>query len=515
MKSQAGSGIQNRSLRGLLGVLGASTGGGEDARVSRITADSREVGPGSIFVAVSGGFFDGHDHCLKAINQGAVALIVQRPVLLPAGTTVVCVPDTRRALAALAAAYEGHPSQGLKLVGITGTSGKTTTSYLCEAMLLAAGEKVGVIGTVNFRFGSKIYPSTHTTPGAPELQRLLREMKQDGCTAVVMEVSSHALKQHRVHGCLFDAMIFTNLSREHLDFHPDMEDYFQSKALLFTDYVESARSSGKDPVVVINADDEWGRRLLGMTKAASGRISSYSTRSPEPELSFRGVRLPVGDTIVQSGLIGEFNASNLAAAAKAGEGMGISAERIARGLSDLKAVPGRLERVEVPGSAGPVVLVDYAHKPDALEKVLETLRHMIQQEGHGRLICVFGCGGDRDRGKRPIMGAIAERLAHLTWITSDNPRTEDPQAIIREIVMGVVHSNATSIRVEMDRAKAIEAALQEARSDDVVLIAGKGHEDYQILPDPDSPPGGPQRTRKVRFDDREVAGQVLKKMRKC
>ena len=515
MNTQSGTGNWDRRLGSLLRVVGGSAGEKQETIVTRVTADSREVEPGTIFVAVAGGTHDGHDHCLKAIEQGAIALILQKDMDLPTDIPAIRVQDSRRSLAEIAAAFEGHPSSSLKLVGITGTSGKTTTSYLCESMLEAAGEKVGVIGTVNFRFGSKIYPSTHTTPGAPELQRLLREMKEDGCTAVVMEVSSHALKQYRVFGCLFDAVVFTNLSREHLDFHPDMEDYFQSKALLFTDYILAARAAGKNPAIVINEDDEWGRRLLSIQKAGPGRVATYSAKSRGIELSLTGTKIPVGAETIQSGLIGEFNASNLAAVAGAGEGLGISPEVIAKGLSKLRVVPGRLERVETADTGGPVVLVDYAHKPDALEKVLETLKQMVQQAGRGRLICVFGCGGDRDRGKRPLMGAIAERLADLTWITSDNPRTEDPRSIIQEIIQGLIDPQSERIRVEEGRAEAIEAALQAAQKWDVVLIAGKGHEDYQLILDPSSPAGGPKTTLKIHFDDREVAARVLKKMRKC
>jgi UDP-N-acetylmuramoyl-L-alanyl-D-glutamate--2,6-diaminopimelate ligase len=344
-------------------------------------------------------------------------------------------------------------------------------------------------------------------------------MKEDGCTAVVMEVSSHALRQHRVAGCAFDAMVFTNLSREHLDFHPDMEDYFAAKAMLFRELVEGARRDGKDPAVVINQDDDWGRKLQKLHLADPARAFSYSIRMPTADIaiSLAGTRLRVDGMELFSPLVGEFNASNLMAAVTLGRALGLGAEQISRGLAALKGVPGRLERVPVPGDRF-AVFVDYAHKPDALEKVLTTLREIVRGSGNGRLVTVFGCGGDRDRGKRPLMGAISERLSDVTWITSDNPRTEMPQAIIDEVLAGLsleLKGNASKVHVEMDRARAIEGAIHDAREGDVILIAGKGHEDYQLLLDPSSGGVGPKRSIKVPFDDRKVAASAIAMVRKC
>ena len=463
--------------------------------IQGITSDSREVAPGFIYVAVRGGSQDGHRFIADAITQGAVTVVGEADRKPDFGASYIQVTDSREALAELAAGFYGDPSLSMKLVGVTGTSGKTTTTYLIESILENAGYRVGVIGTVNFRFGSKIFPSTHTTPGAVELQRLLSQMKAEGCNAVVMEVSSHALKQKRVWGLAFETAVFTNLSREHLDFHPDMEDYFQSKRLLFTLHAKHG---------VINADDEYGRRLLDELKGAwsfaigaPGRISGAALTS-----DLRGIRgtLPLdGKPLeVKVGLVGEFNVSNLLGAIGATRALGLSVSEIERGLKALKSVPGRLERVQ--NSHGLHVLVDYAHKPDALEKVLKTLQ---SARAGNRLITVFGCGGDRDRTKRPVMGKIAVEHSDEVIVTSDNPRTEDPMAIIQEIQAGI--PRGACYQVEPDREKAIHSAIRMAKRGDVVLIAGKGHEDYQIIADPKAPGG----TRKIHLDDREVALAAL------
>lgn len=484
--------------------------------VTGITSDSREVVPGTLFVAIQGSSGDGHEHVQSAIASGAVAVICERDLApdVILNTPYWKIQDTRLALGLLSSEFEGHPTRKLKLVGITGTSGKTTTTYLCEAILNAAGEKVGVIGTVNFRFGSKIYPSTHTTPGAPELQRLLLEMVEDGCTAVVMEVSSHALKQHRVAGCAFDAVAFTNLSREHLDFHPDMEDYFCSKELLFTEVLEQSRRAGKDPAAIVNVDDSWGMRLAGSQRARSDRFFPCgNSRFESLKLSLEGIALGVrtGEQVVkiQSSLLGDFNASNLSVAIAVGQSLGIPLDQIQAGIQSIGVVPGRLEKVAHP-SPGPTVLVDYAHKPDALEKVLQTLGELLKSSKKSKLITVFGCGGDRDRGKRPIMGQIAFENSDRVIVTSDNPRTENPQTIIEEILSGIQPESGelrSKLSVLVDRAEAITVAVTEAGEDDVVLIAGKGHEDYQIVLDPQ--PLDPKRTKKVPFDDRKIAAHAL------
>jgi UDP-N-acetylmuramoyl-L-alanyl-D-glutamate--2,6-diaminopimelate ligase len=475
-------------------------------KFSSVTSDSRQVKAGTLFVAVAGLSQDGHAFAAQAVQQGATAIVGEQTLSLSA--PYFQVADSRAALAELATAFYGDPSLQMKMAAVTGTSGKTTTTYILESILQAAGGKVGVIGTVNFRFGKKIYPSTHTTPGPVELQKLLAEMKSDGCTHVVMEVSSHALKQHRVGGVAFDVMGFSNLTPEHLDFHPDMEDYFRSKALLFTKFFESAIQAGKKPVRVINADDRYGLKLLGELSAdhqesSQNSIEAYAIGKTELKDSLNGIsgkmKGKAGTIQVQSTLMGQFNVSNLLCAIGMAEGLGVSVQAIEEGIKRLPAVPGRLERV--PNTKGIHVFVDYAHKSDALEKVLKNLQGLKAPDR--KIITVFGCGGDRDRIKRPVMGRIAVELSDEVIVTSDNPRTEDPHAIIGEIVVGIeefrkTHPSRGPYQIEADRKKAIEKAIQMAQSGDLVLIAGKGHEDYQIIG-----------TQKVHFDDREVAAQAL------
>lgn len=466
--------------------------------VTRVTSDSREVTAGTIFVAVRGEKQDGHGFIDSAIRLGAVAVVgeEEREDL---NVPYLKVPSARTALAELASLFYREPSREMMVVGVTGTSGKTTTTYVVESILTAAGIPTGVIGTVNIRFGERTFASTHTTPGAVELQGLLRQMADAGCKAVVMEISSHALKQERAAFLALDAVIFTNLTPEHLDYHPDMEDYFQSKALLFTRSIGQSIAMGKSPCAAINRDDDSGARLLRELKKREGfTVLGYG--SPEWSVGVAGIsgRLPAG-TEFKCGLTGLFNAYNILAAVTACEGLGIPERAIAQGLNNLRTVPGRLE--SVPNDRGLHVFVDYAHKPDALQNVLETLGSV---KGPGRLLTVFGCGGDRDRSKRPVMGQIAVALSDQVWITSDNPRTEDPMAIIAEIVGGLPKPGQPGAGapwvIDADRERAIQSALSAARAGDIVLIAGKGHEDYQIIGD-----------RKIHFDDREVARRALEK----
>jgi UDP-N-acetylmuramoyl-L-alanyl-D-glutamate--2,6-diaminopimelate ligase len=469
-------------------------------KLSSVTADSREVKPGAAFVAIQGTTQDGRQFIGKAQEAGAALILGEGPASVPLSIPYVEVEDARLALSYLATEIYGNPSHSMLVVGVTGTSGKTTTTYLIEAILQADGHRVGVVGTVNFRFGEKIYPSTHTTPGPVELQRLLGEMKADGCTAVVMEVSSHALKQKRTAQIAFNAMVFSNLTPEHLDFHPDMEDYFRSKAMLFTDYVSYALTARKRPIAVLNADDEYGARIAEelrkrgappfLTYGLGGATSDI--RGDRLTIDLGGIRGSVGTAQLTTGLTGRFNAYNLLAAFTVARGLGLDDDTICKGLSALGTVPGRLERVSNPH--GIHVLVDYAHKPDALEKVLLTLKEV---RGAYRLITVFGCGGDRDRKKRPVMGKSAVEHSDHVFVTSDNPRTEDPRSIIQEILVGT--QGFSNFTVEPDRRAAIFSAINMARPGDVVVIAGKGHEDYQIVG-----------TQKVHFDDREVAAEALR-----
>lgn len=437
-----------------------------------VTADHRAVKPGMIFVAVKGRSFDGHDVIDSAVKAGAVKIIGERPKAAGLKVDYEQVPSSRKRLAELASEFAGHPSRALCMLGVTGTSGKTSVTFILEHLLKAAGRNVGVIGTVNVRYADKVIEATHTTPDPVALQKLLGDMRAAGVDTVVMEVSSHALDQDRVWGLAFDSVGFTNLSPEHLDYHPDMEAYFQAKRLLFTDYLEAAKRAGKRPQAHVITESDWGRRL-------------------EKEVPGSAVK----DVTWPSPLRGEFNRKNVSLAVAMARGLAVGEAVLKAAVADIPAIPGRLE--PVPNARGIQVFVDYAHKPDALEKVLRVLR----PETSGRLICVFGCGGDRDREKRPLMGGIAERLADLVWVTSDNPRTEDPSAIIREILAGTqagLQPGSKKVRVESDRRKAITAALAEARAGDTVLIAGKGHETYQIVG-----------ATKTPFDDRVVASEIL------
>ncbi len=464
--------------------------------ITGITADSRALQPGMVFVAVRGVSQDGHVFLREAEKKGVLALVGEIPSTeVQASVPYIQVPDSALALAELAVDYYQNPSHSLLMVGVTGTSGKTTTTYLLESILRAAGHEVGVIGTVSVRYGKTEIASTHTTPGAVEIQAILSEMKRQGCTAVVMEVSSHALRQKRVHGTEFDGMIFTNLSPEHLDYHADMEDYFEAKAILFTEIARDSVLGGKDPFAAINSSDTYGKKLLErLTQDHSLKVVRVGQFSDEGQLECEvdGILGTIQDVVVQSPLVGRFNASNISAAVALGQGIGIDPKQIAKGVRDLSGVPGRLERVV--NSRGVHIWVDYAHKPDALEKVIKTLREMRAGQ---KLITVFGCGGDRDRKKRPQMGQIAVQWSDHVWVTSDNPRTEEPMAIIEEIVRGV--GSAQNFTIQVDRKKAIFEAIASARPGDLVLIAGKGHEDYQIVG-----------TQKIHFDDREVASEAIR-----
>ncbi len=476
--------------------------------VTDVTDDSREVGPGSVFVAVKGGHADGHAFLPQAIRQGAAALVVQDPIPEVLGTVsvpVVRVGDSRRAVGLLAARLLEDPSQHLRMIGVTGTNGKTTITYLCKGMLETAGQRVGLIGTVAYLIGTERQAAPHTTPGAVALQRLLARMVREGVNAAVMEVSSHALALDRVAGCEFDVAVFTNLTQDHLDFHADMEDYFQSKLRLFTGLGTHARKRGAKRAI-INVDDPRGDAVRAVTTApvwTYGIHQPADIRAESPELALSGTRFlavtPAGRFAVESRLVGEHNVSNLLAAIGVGLQVGLSPASIQAGLQSVDHVPGRFERVEAGQDFA--VVVDYAHTEDALLRLL-TAAHALKT---GRLITVFGCGGDRDRGKRPKMGRAAAQWSDIVILTSDNPRTENPLTILAEIEAGlreVLDPARTRHHVIPDRRAAIEAAVREARSGDTVLIAGKGHEDYQIVG-----------TTRRHFDDREVARDAIQKLR--
>jgi UDP-N-acetylmuramoyl-L-alanyl-D-glutamate--2,6-diaminopimelate ligase len=470
-----------------------------DARCTGVTHDSRRVAPGMVFVALRGLKSDGAAFAPQAVAAGAAAVVAEHAPATPAGVPWVMVGDARLALALLAAEFFGHPSRAMRVVGITGTNGKTTTSYLVAAIFEAAGIRCGVMGTVTYRVGARAFDATRTTPEAPEVQAYMREMHDAGCGACVMEVSSHALALRRVDGVRFAAGAFTNLTRDHLDFHVDMESYFGAKRRLFAMLPEDAPA-------VINADDpraaalaETVRRPVtyGINKPAD--VSSGPLSYSLSGLQF-DARTPQGVVRVRSRLVGRPNVYNILAAVGVTAALGVPLAAIERGLQELTGVPGRFEVVS--SAADDITaVVDYAHTDDALRNLLETARPMATN----RLITVFGAGGDRDRTKRPLMGMVAARLSEVVVITSDNPRSEDPTRIIEEVKRGADaetrQSNAEVLTV-VDRREAIERAIALARPGDVVLIAGKGHEKYQEL-------GG----RTLSFDDVAIARDALETRR--
>jgi UDP-N-acetylmuramoyl-L-alanyl-D-glutamate--2,6-diaminopimelate ligase len=471
--------------------------------VSGIAYDSRKIAAGELFVAIPGFKQDGRRFAADAVERGAAAVVAEGADPLPGSATPrVLVPSTRLALARLADAFHGHPSRHLTMVGITGTNGKTTTSLLVEALLAAGGRPTGVIGTIEYRVGPHVETASQTTPEALELQSLLGRMVQAGVGGTAMEVSSHALALHRVDGIEFDVAVFTNLTQDHLDFHRTLEAYRDAKARLFT-LLAASRKPYR--TAVVNTDDPAGAAMLAAA-AGDGRVRAITfglhteaeLRPHRWESGMDGIRLEVvtarGPVEIASPLVGEHNVMNLLGAVGVGLALDMEPARIGPALSRVAAVPGRFERVE----AGQpfLVVVDYAHTPDALERVLTTARKLLR--AGGRLGVVFGCGGDRDRGKRPIMGGIAARLADRTWVTSDNPRTESPAAILAEIEAGIPPAAAGRCESLVDRARAIESAVGWGREGDVVVIAGKGHETYQIIG-----------ARTLDFDDREVARAAL------
>ncbi len=466
--------------------------------VRGLTDDSRRVERGDCFVAVSGLRQDARRFIPEAAGRGAALVVTEGAALPELAVPQVVVPSARVALARLADAYHGHPSRDLTLVGITGTNGKTTTSYLVDALLRSQGLATGIIGTIQYVLGDERRPAGQTTPDALELQSMLALMRAGGVRGVAMEVSSHALALARVDGLEFDVAVFTNLTQDHLDFHRTLEEYRRAKRRLF-ELLESSAKPGR--TAVVNADDPAGESMvagLRLPRLSFGFGEGATVRALDYTSSLEGIRMdvetPRGRLSMTSPLIGEPNVMNLLGAVATGLALGMPPEAIGGPLSRVGAVPGRFERVQ----AGQpfLVLVDYAHTPDALERVLATARKLTR----GRLGVVFGCGGDRDRGKRPIMGEIAARLADRAWVTSDNPRSESPEAIIEEVVAGVRRVWADPDRYARlpERELAIRAALDWARSGDTVVIAGKGHETYQLIGSAVLP-----------FDDRDVARRIL------
>jgi UDP-N-acetylmuramoyl-L-alanyl-D-glutamate--2,6-diaminopimelate ligase len=475
-----------------------------DVPVRAVVSDSRLVEPGDVFVCLPGYRSEGgevradrHDFIPMAIDRGASALVVQRRIVPPPGVTVVRVPDTWSAISRMACELFDHPSLALTMIGVTGTSGKTSTTYFIESILTAAGIRTARFGTIEYRFGDVIVPAVQTTPEAPELQRLLRRAVDEGFQAVVMEVSSHALELRRVGGVAFDVAVFTNISQDHLNFHPDMHHYLRAKGRLF----EELGSGGKAATAVVNADDPCGGRIMAINRGmllTYGVEAAADVRARDIDTGLHGTRFtattPAGEVAVELPHLGDFHVYNALAAIAAGSALRIDAVAMRRGLAAAPPVPGRFELVD--GGQGFTVAVDYAHKPDALERLLRSARGLQPR----RIITVFGCGGDRDRGKRPVMGRIAAEQSDMVIVTSDNPRSEPPEQIIAEIMDGVrdVAGAAARVRVEPDRGRAIDAAIAMAHTGDLVLIAGKGHETYQLFAD-----------RRIHFDDREQVRAAL------
>jgi UDP-N-acetylmuramyl-tripeptide synthetase len=497
-----------------------------DREISSIHYRAQEVLPGGMFVAIEGQTADGHDYIEQALENGAVAIVVQKKPgqsvksEVIAGTedkypVIIQVPDSRMALADLAACFYHNPSEHMYLIGITGTNGKTTVAYLIESILLRAGFNVGVIGTINYRYANKAFPNPMTTPESLDLQRILSEMLQAGVTHIVMEASSHAMDLYRIKGCRFDVAVFTNLSQDHLDYHGDMQSYWSSKKRLFTEYLING-SQNDDAVAVINCDDARGKELAGILSVKvikTGSAPEYEIKAETSRYGLVGtngrVSIPRGSFDFKTPLVGIHNLENILSACGAATALNLAPHTIKAGIEALTAIPGRLESIE--NSSGRFVYVDYAHTPDALENAVSALKAIAP----ARIICVFGCGGDRDKEKRPMMGEIVARLCDLSVVTSDNPRSEDPLTIIDQILPGIEQANGyrysaevlktgfdkKGYTVEPDRRQAIEFAIRLSRPDDAVLIAGKGHETYQIIG-----------KKTIDFDDREEARKALRKL---
>jgi len=467
------------------------------AEVDGLSCDSRSLRPGDLFFCLRGARADGHRFAVEAASAGACAVIAETDLGVELARPLIQVPDTRRAMAVVAARFYDYPSRQVQVIGVTGTNGKTSTTYFTSSIFEHAGYPTGVIGTLGYRLGTEWSSATMTTPESLDLQRYLRHMVDARLRSVVMEVSSHALALHRVLGTEFHTVVFTNLGHDHLDFHGTLDEYRRAKESLFFNGGDELVSYGGGRIAVINRDDPVGRGILERTSlptvtygvGGEGDVRALGIDLGRDSTRMR-IRFPDGEVPVQLRMPGRVNVYNALAAAAAAAASLIPPEHIVSGLEAVHRVPGRMESVE--GGQPFAVIVDYAHNPPALERLLVGVREVTA----GRVIVVFGCGGDRDRQKRPEMGRLAGSVADHSVVTSDNPRTEEPAAIIREIVEGF--EPGASYEVVVGRAEAIERAIESARPGDSVVIAGKGHEDYQILGD-----------RRVHFDDREVARDIL------
>jgi UDP-N-acetylmuramoyl-L-alanyl-D-glutamate--2,6-diaminopimelate ligase len=487
----------------LKGIEMEDIAGNADVDITGISYDSRKTGRGHLFVAMPGEHTDGHDYIEDAVKRGAAAVIHETGKIFNAApgpsVTFIRVRDSREALSIASCNFHGNPSSKLTLIGITGPNGMTTTSYLLKSILESWDKRVGLIGTIQYMIGADAYEATHTTPESPEFQGLLDKMLSSGVSHVICEVSSHALAQHRVDGASFKAGIFTNFTRDHLDFHGTMENYFTIKESLFTELLAS------DGYSIINSDDLYGRRLiasLGRGDRENHRIYTYGLEeqadiaAADINNSSGGLRFKIRmygrNHHVVSPLMGLPNVYNILSAAGASAALGVPWDIIVEGVRKAGTVRGRFERVD--SGQNFLAIVDYAHTEDALERLIFTARGLTS----GRIVTVFGCGGDRDRGKRPVMGSIATRLSDFVVLTSDNPRSEDPDAIISEIASGAERKNYL---IEPDRAEAIRRAVLMAGCNDVILIAGKGHENYQEI-----------KGKRLPFNDREVLERAIKQL---
>lgn len=477
--------------------------GNQNVSIQDITADSRTVKPNSLFIALDGATVDGHNYIDKAIAAGAVAVIVSKPVTVSNGVCVITVTDTRQAMMACVPYFFGYPANRMRMVGVTGTNGKTTTTHMIRHILKAQGFKVGVIGTVHIMIGDTSYPIHNTTPDVVDLQHILHQMVQENVEYCVMEVSSHALALGRVSGVEFDTAVFTNLTQDHLDFHKTFENYLAAKCKLF-EQVSAPDQVKANKGAVINIDDTYGHRVIEKTTVPTITYSTLgkgtlnasdvhmSTKMSQYTVNYNGESYPISMNTT-----GLFNVYNTLAAIGACLQEGISMEAIDTALKTFSSVPGRFELIETGQDFA--VVVDYAHTPDGLENILKTAKAIKEN----RIILVFGCGGDRDATKRPIMGRIAAEYGDKIYVTSDNPRTEDPIQIVKDVEAGVKEAlrDGTSYEVIVDRREAINHAIHDAKAGDIVIIAGKGHENYQIL-----------KNETIHFDDREEARKALKEI---
>jgi UDP-N-acetylmuramoyl-L-alanyl-D-glutamate--2,6-diaminopimelate ligase len=464
--------------------------------IRQVACDSRKVQPGALFFALHGAKADGNAFIQDAVKRGALAIASAEPAssTLPSRVAWIQVQDARKALAITAANFFEHPADALQLVAVTGTNGKTTTTSVIDAIVKVSGAKTGLFGTIAYHTPLGEYPAPNTTPESVDLQGFFTEIRDAGGTYAVLEASSHSLAMDRLWGCHFHAAVFTNLTREHMDYHKTFEDYFAAKKKLF-----EGTGAGAPEIAVVNTDDEFGKKLAGLAKktVTYGLESHAEITTKKFQLTFDGLtftaQTPNGKVEVVTSLVGRINVYNLLAAIGAVQALGLSNEVIESGIRNLESVSGRFQRIDLGQPF--LVIVDYAHTDDALENLIRTARELNPK---GRIITLFGCGGEKDRTKRPVMGEVTGRLSDLTILSSDNPRSEDPLKIISDIIVGL-QKTAGKYLIEPDREKAIGVAMDEARAGDIVLLAGKGHENYQILAD-----------RTLEFDDREVARQALR-----